>query len=149
MKQTVDSIEDGTAEDCRIVCTQPRRIAAISVAQRVAEERGEPFVHRASWPAAPDFEGVAPPADTGSFALAAACLGAINKAKSDASVSMGREVSSVVLVGNPKTLERLDAVLPDVLLAARCQSYQLRTRDSVADDGFEVEDAVFAERPGE
>jgi len=114
-----------------------------------AEERGEPFVHRASWPAAPDFEGVAPPADTGSFALAAACLGAINKAKSDASVSMGREVSSVVLVGNPKTLERLDAVLPDVLLAARCQSYQLRTRDSVADDGFEVEDAVFAERPGE
>jgi len=27
--------------DCNIVCTQPRRIAATSVAQRVAEERGE------------------------------------------------------------------------------------------------------------
>lgn len=28
---------------CNIICTQPRRIAAISVAQRVAEERGEPL----------------------------------------------------------------------------------------------------------
>ena len=27
----------------RIVCTQPRRIAAITVAQRVADERGEIF----------------------------------------------------------------------------------------------------------
>ena len=26
---------------CRIVCTQPRRISAISVAERVAAERGE------------------------------------------------------------------------------------------------------------
>jgi len=114
-----------------------------------AEERTEPFVHCAPWPAASDFEGVAPPADTGSFALAAACLGAINKAKADASVSMGREVSSLVLVGNPKTLERLDAVLPDVLTAARCQTHQLQARDSVADDGFEVEEAVFAERSGD
>ena len=28
---------------CNIICTQPRRIAAISVAQRVADERGEPL----------------------------------------------------------------------------------------------------------
>ena len=26
---------------CRIFCTQPRRLAAISVAERVAQERGE------------------------------------------------------------------------------------------------------------
>ena len=32
---------DGSGEATRVVCTQPRRIAAISVAQRVAEERGE------------------------------------------------------------------------------------------------------------
>ena len=28
---------------CRIVCTQPRRISAITVAERVAQERGEPL----------------------------------------------------------------------------------------------------------
>lgn len=26
---------------CRIICTQPRRLAALSVAERVASERGE------------------------------------------------------------------------------------------------------------
>ena len=34
--------ESGNGGACSIVCTQPRRIAAISVAERVAEERGEP-----------------------------------------------------------------------------------------------------------
>ena len=28
-------------QQCRILCTQPRRIAALSVAERVAAERGE------------------------------------------------------------------------------------------------------------
>ncbi|RYP07584.1 hypothetical protein DL765_009085 [Monosporascus sp. GIB2] len=35
------AIEAGNGGRCRVICTQPRRIAAISVAQRVAEERGE------------------------------------------------------------------------------------------------------------
>ncbi len=34
-------IEKGEGSKCNIFCTQPRRIAAISVAQRVAAERGE------------------------------------------------------------------------------------------------------------
>lgn len=34
-------IDKGDGAKCNIVCTQPRRIAAISVAQRVAAERGE------------------------------------------------------------------------------------------------------------
>lgn len=34
-------IDRGEGAKCNIVCTQPRRIAAISVAQRVAAERGE------------------------------------------------------------------------------------------------------------
>jgi len=33
--------ENGKGASCNIFCTQPRRIAAISVAQRVAKERGE------------------------------------------------------------------------------------------------------------
>lgn len=36
-----DAIADGQGSTCHIVCTQPRRISAISVAQRVACERGE------------------------------------------------------------------------------------------------------------
>ena len=36
-----DAIARGRGAEASIVCTQPRRIAAISVAQRVAEERGE------------------------------------------------------------------------------------------------------------
>ena len=34
-------IDRGEGAKCNIICTQPRRIAAISVAQRVANERGE------------------------------------------------------------------------------------------------------------
>lgn len=34
-------IRQGNGSQCRIVCTQPRRISAISVAERVAEERDE------------------------------------------------------------------------------------------------------------
>ncbi|KAG0721052.1 ATP-dependent RNA helicase DHX36 [Chionoecetes opilio] len=36
-----DAVASGEGSVCRIVCTQPRRISAISVAQRVADERGE------------------------------------------------------------------------------------------------------------
>ncbi|PSR97295.1 P-loop containing nucleoside triphosphate hydrolase protein [Coniella lustricola] len=35
------AIENGTGASCNVVCTQPRRIAATSVARRVAEERSE------------------------------------------------------------------------------------------------------------
>ena len=34
-------IRNGQGGECRIVCTQPRRISAISISQRVAEERDE------------------------------------------------------------------------------------------------------------
>ncbi|KAJ4717401.1 putative ATP-dependent RNA helicase [Melia azedarach] len=37
-----DMIESGSGGHCNIICTQPRRIAAISVAERVADERCEP-----------------------------------------------------------------------------------------------------------
>lgn len=36
-----DWIDEGKGGCCNIICTQPRRIAAISVADRVAKERGE------------------------------------------------------------------------------------------------------------
>ncbi|KAF8509803.1 P-loop containing nucleoside triphosphate hydrolase protein [Gautieria morchelliformis] len=43
-----DAIDRGKGAFCNIVCTQPRRIAAISVAQRVANERGESLGPRSS-----------------------------------------------------------------------------------------------------
>jgi small subunit ribosomal protein S24e len=36
-----DCIDRGEGSRCNIICTQPRRLAAVSVAQRVAKERGE------------------------------------------------------------------------------------------------------------
>ena len=36
-----EAIREGRGAECNIICTQPRRIAAMSVAKRVAAERGE------------------------------------------------------------------------------------------------------------
>ncbi|KAG0633230.1 P-loop containing nucleoside triphosphate hydrolase protein [Tuber brumale] len=38
-----EAIKNGTGANCNIICTQPRRIAATSVAARVAVERNEPL----------------------------------------------------------------------------------------------------------
>ena len=112
-----------------------------------AGESGEPTIHRAPWPGGADFDGLAAPDDAESFDLAVACWGAINKAKSDASVSMGREVTSLTIAASPKTLERLAPVLPDVLAAARCAEHALAPSDTLESGEFEIRDAVFAERP--
>jgi HrpA-like RNA helicase len=34
-------VESGKGADCNIICTQPRRISALSVAERVATERAD------------------------------------------------------------------------------------------------------------
>lgn len=36
-----NAIEMGVGADCNIIITQPRRISAVSIAERVAQERGE------------------------------------------------------------------------------------------------------------
>ena len=38
-----EMLESGQGGRCNIICTQPRRIAAVGVAERVADERGEPI----------------------------------------------------------------------------------------------------------
>jgi valyl-tRNA synthetase len=111
-----------------------------------AEEKGQPSIHAAAWPGEADFREVPAPADTGSFALASDCWRAINKAKSDASVSMGREVERLGIVANPATLARLAPGLPDVLLAARCAAHDTAARDDLDDGIFEIRDPIFSER---
>ncbi len=112
----------------------------------LAAETGCASIHRAPWPTAEELRSVAPPADPASFALAAACWRAINKAKADAAVAVGREVERLAIVANASTLERLAPCLGDVLAAARCRSHRLLANDGLEDGIFRVEDAVFAER---
>jgi valyl-tRNA synthetase len=110
-----------------------------------AAEAGQPSIHRAPWPSARDFAGIAEPADAGSFDLAVACWNALLKAKADAAVSMGREVASLTLAANAKTLDRLAPVLRDVLSAARCAQHRFEVGGALEDGVFEVRAIAFAQ----
>ena len=57
------------------------------------------------------------------MAAMVAALAAINKAKADAKVSMGREVSRLRLAATATTLSILEGVAADVLSAARVVEY--------------------------
>jgi len=112
-----------------------------------AEETGHQSIHRAPWPRIDELEEVAAPADAGSFEIAVLAQAAINKAKAEAQVSMGREVESLTLAAGPATLERLRPVLADVLSATRCGEHRLEPREELAEETFEVAEARFVERP--
>jgi valyl-tRNA synthetase len=112
-----------------------------------AGETGHESIHVAPWPSAADFDGIAAPAEPASFEIAVAAHAAINKAKADAEVSMGREVETLKLHANAATLAKLEAVLGDVLQAARCQAHTLAESTSLGDGEFEITDAVFAPKP--
>jgi valyl-tRNA synthetase len=111
-----------------------------------AAETGHQSIHRAPWPRVDELEEVAEPADTGSFEIAVLAQTAINKAKTEAKVSMGREVQSLTLVANPASFERLRPVLSDVLAATRCGEHRLEPRSDLEEATFEVTAARFVER---
>jgi valyl-tRNA synthetase len=111
-----------------------------------AKETGHASIHVAPWPSAAEFAGIAPPDDAGSFDLAMACFNAINKAKSDAGVSVGRVAERLSVRANEKTLRALAPVLRDVAGAARCSSYQTALDAGLEDGVFAITDAVFAEK---
>jgi len=104
-------------------------------------------VHRAAWPGPADFASIEGPAHAASFDVAVAALAAINKAKADAEVSMGREVATLRLAASPSTAAVLEGVLPDVLAAARVASHVLESRDGLEEGVVEVAAIEFAERP--
>jgi len=111
-----------------------------------AEETGHPSIHGARWPGAADFAEVPAPEEPESFAAAAACLRAINKAKADAEVSVGREVERLTIAANPKTLDKLRPGLTDVVQAARCHAHDLAENADLDDGAYQIENAVFTER---
>jgi len=112
-----------------------------------ADEKGQPSIHRAPWPGPADFAGIDPPADAESFATAVACWSAVNKAKADAEVSVGREVERLALGAEPETLRRLAPVLADVLAATRTHRHELVERGGLEPGAFEVAEIELAPRP--
>jgi valyl-tRNA synthetase len=116
-----------------------------------AEETGHSSIHTAPWPSASDFDEIPAPANPDSFAIAVAALAAINKAKSDGEVSMGRDVESLTLCGGSEDLEQLKRVIEDVMGAARVRAHRLEASDGgsvdIEEGSFEARDAVFAPKP--
>jgi valyl-tRNA synthetase len=112
-----------------------------------AQEKSQPTIHRAPWPGAHDFAAIDAPADAESFDVAVACWGAVNKAKADAEVSVGREVEQLAIAAHPDTLRRLEPVLADVLAATRSRSQRLEARADLEPGSFEIPEIVFAPRP--
>jgi len=111
-----------------------------------AKEKGEPSIHRAAWPSPADFADVPAPEKIESFDIASACIAAINKAKAEAEVSMGREVETLTVRACAKTLAEFARVEGDVFAAARCREHRI-LEDSALEEGvFEISDAKFAER---
>ncbi|HEY5656180.1 MAG TPA: class I tRNA ligase family protein, partial [Myxococcota bacterium] len=109
-----------------------------------AQETAHASIHRAPWPSEVDFAAVPAPDDADSFDVALACLAAVNKAKADAAVSMGREVLRLGVAANAGTRAKLERVLSDVLGAARCEAATLLEDEALEDGAFEVREAEFA-----
>ena len=73
-------------------------------------------------------------------------MAAINKSKTDAEVSMGREVETLTIGAGTATLERLMPVLGNVLAAARCREHRPEENASQDEGIFEITNAKFAKR---
>jgi hypothetical protein len=101
----------------------------------------------APWPGEADFSTVAAPASKRSFEVALAAHAAINKAKAEAEVSMGREVLSLVLAGNADDLAAFEAVRSDVLAGTRVHECATTVDAGLEAGHFAVRDAAFAPRP--
>ena len=108
-----------------------------------AEETGHASIHTAPWPLPQDFDDVAAPDSERSFGLAVAAHTAINKAKADAEVGMGREVERLTLVGRDDDLHAAGDALDDVFAATRCREHSVMADEAVEEGTFEVRDARF------
>jgi valyl-tRNA synthetase len=110
-----------------------------------AEERERPSIHGAAWPGAVDFAAIASPADPTAFDAAVACLAAINKAKSEGGVSVGRGVRSLTVRANAATAARLASVTADVMASARVERHAVDASAGLADDELQVAAIEFVE----
>ena len=110
-----------------------------------AAETGCASIHRALWPGPEDFAVAEAAADPAIFDAAIACLGAINKGKSEAGVSVARGIRRLALAASPPTAARLAPVTADVMAAARVEDYEVRAKAGLADGVVELLDVQFAD----
>jgi len=106
-----------------------------------AEETGVASVHVAPWPSRGELAHVEAPDEDESFAVAVAAQAAINKAKSEQQVSVGRGIAEVDLAANALTRRRLARVLQDVCAATRAAQVETAERSELA-DGVVVVDRI-------
>jgi valyl-tRNA synthetase len=110
-----------------------------------AEETGNSSIHTAPWPGEADFADVEAPGDAGSLDVAIECWRAVMKAKSEASVSMGKEIERLSIAANAATLARLAPAVDDVMGAVRCKAHTLVEDASLEAGAFAARDVVFSE----
>ncbi len=92
----------------------------------------EGSVHRASWPTVAETDLVASTGDPVVFDAAAAALGEIRKAKTEAKRSLKTEVTSVVVHDTDARLDALRGALGDVVEAGRVIDITLEAADAAA-----------------
>lgn len=112
-----------------------------------AKESGFKSIHIAPWPSESEFGDLATPNDTKSLSVAIAALTAINKAKADGEVSMGRALTSLVLSGQTNDIKMLRRIVVDVASAARCDNYEIAADPNGEAGTFQVKHIVFAPKP--
>ena len=95
----------------------------------------EGSIHRAPWPTAEELPATPTPA-AAPFGAAAAAIGAIRKAKSEARLPQRSEVARVMVKGRQEELDVLAAVIGDVAAAGHVAQIELVPADS--DLSYEV-----------
>ncbi len=104
----------------------------------LVEERGETSIHRAPWPKLEASE------ETGDlFETAIAAFSAVNRSKSEGSVSIGRGVESLALAMHPETAAALRPAVDDLLGAVRGRECLIEGRESLGAGEIEVLAIVF------
>jgi valyl-tRNA synthetase len=110
-----------------------------------AEETGHKSIHVAPWPGDADFAEYRSRGDADRFDTAVAAWSAINKAKSEAGVSVGRPLERLVIAANAAARDKLEPVLTDVMAAARASSYSVEPNNALEGGVFQVVDAQFVQ----
>ncbi len=99
-----------------------------------AGETGSRSIHEAAWPRREELAVVTAPANTESFTLAAEAMGAVRRARTAASLSMGRPLASVTLSGTAADLEVLLAVAEDVRAASNVPTLETESVERDAEE---------------
>ncbi len=111
-----------------------------------ARQTGCPSIHKAAWVREDEFSVIGEPVDDKSFETAVACLGAINKYKTESGVSVGRIVENLNVRATKKTSDALEIVLSDVLKAARVANCNIEISEIINDGEIVVTSGTFGEK---